>query len=81
MRTFWRVVVAFLAGFIVSCWIAIAALLWLLEANQILDPDQLLALAIKYILGPLAGLIGGVVCAIAVPIWLNRRDRNAKPMA
>ena len=79
MRTFWRVVVAFLAGFIVSCWIAIAGLLWLLEANQILDTDKLLSLAIKYIAGPLAGLIGGVICAIAVPIWLAGRDRKAKP--
>ena len=78
MRTFRRVVLAFLAGSIASCAVTIAGLQWLIETNRILDPDNLLSLAVKYIVGPLAGLIGGVVCAIIAPIWLAGRDRNAK---
>ncbi len=81
MRTFLRVILAFLAGTIVTYVVVVAGSFWYIDANHILDRDGGMSMGIVFLIGPATGLIGGLVCAITVPIWLGRRDRNAGPPA
>ena len=74
MRTFLRVVLSFLGGLIVAYVAVVAGALIYMEMFSVFDRDGGKTMAIMFAIGPLAGLIGGTICAIAVPIWLNRRD-------
>ena len=74
MRAFGRVVLAFLAGTIVTYIVVVAGFFWYIEANQVFDRDGGMSMGIVFLIGPAAGILGGTICAIAFPIWLNRRD-------
>jgi hypothetical protein len=74
MRTFLRVALSFLAGLIVTYVAVVAGALWYMDANRVFDREGAMSMAIMFAIGPLGGLIGGIICAIAVPIWLQRRD-------
>jgi hypothetical protein len=52
----------------------VAAALGYMEITDTFDRDGGMAMAIMFGIGPLTGLIGGTICAIAIPIRLNRRD-------
>ena len=74
MRTFLRLALSFIAGFVVAYVIVVAISFWYVEANNVASQSGGTAMAIMFAIGPLGGLIGGTVCAVAIPIWLNRRD-------
>ncbi len=74
MWTFLRIALAFMAGLIVTYLAVVVGALWYINANRIPDHSGGTSMAIMFAIGPLAGLIGGLVCAIAIPLRLGRRD-------
>ena len=74
MRTFLRVTSAFLIGLLVTYAVVVGALFAYATTTGVVDRDGGMAMAIVFVIGPLAGIVGGVACAIAMPIWLGRRD-------
>jgi hypothetical protein len=81
MRTFLRVALSFLAGLIVTYVAVVAGALIYMDVYRVFDRDGGMSMAIMFAIGPLAGLVGGTLCAIVVPIWLSRRDLRRGPSA
>jgi hypothetical protein len=59
MRTFLRVFLAFIAGFVATYVVTVAALFGLMPGQ--FHGDGGAAMAVIFMIGPLAGLIGGTV--------------------
>ena len=66
---------SFLGGSIVAYVAVVAVMFWSMSAKAH-GGDGGMAMAIMFAIGPLGGIVGGTVAAIAIPIWLNRRDRD-----
>ncbi len=65
----------FFGGLLVTYVAVVAGLLWHMELNRIPDRDGGMTMGIIFIIGPIAALHGGLIAALAVPIWLRRRNR------
>lgn len=65
----------FFSGLIVSYLAVVAGLLWHAQANGISDRDGGMTMGIVFIIGPIAAVHGGLIAALALPIWLRRRNR------
>ena len=74
MRTFVRALLGFLGGLVVSYVIAVSVGFSIMSASNTFDRDGGMSMAIMFAIGPLAGIIGGIIAAIAAPVWLRRRD-------
>jgi hypothetical protein len=74
MRTVVRVVLAFLFGFVATYVIAVTAAFTYAHVNSVFDRDGGMSMGIVFLIGPAAGLIGGILAAIFIPIRLARRD-------
>lgn len=74
MRTVVRVVLAFLFGFVATYVIAVTAAFTLAHVNNVFDRDGGMSMGIVFLIGPAAGLIGGILAAIFIPMRLARRD-------
>ena len=48
-----------------------------MTANETFDRDGGMSMAIMFAIGPLCAIIGGIAAAIAIPVWLKRRDATA----
>ena len=72
MRTFLRVFLAFIAGFVATYVVTVTAVFGLMPGQ--FHGDGGAAIGAIFMIGPLAGLIGGTIAAIAIPIWLGRRE-------
>jgi hypothetical protein len=72
MRSVLKVLLAFVLGTAAIYAITAAGMLWYMDANRIFDRDGGMAMAIIFGIAPLTGLLGGVLCAIAVPLWRGR---------
>lgn len=83
MRTVVRVVLAFLFGFVAAYVIAVTAAFTYAHLNNIVDRDGGMSMGILFMIGPLAGAIGGILTAIFIPMRLARRDlaRGESPPA
>jgi len=83
MRTVVRVVLAFLFGFVAAYVIAVTAAFTYAHLNNIVDRDGGMSMGIVFMIGPLAGAIGGILTAIFIPMRLARRDlaRGESPPA
>jgi hypothetical protein len=74
MKTSLRVIAAFVLGLVLTYAIVVAGLFAHAGIDNFVDRDGGMSMGIVFMVGPLAGIVGGVVCAIAVPVWLGRRD-------
>ncbi len=74
MRTVLWAILAFVAGTVATYVAVVGGMLWSMDANRVFGRDGGMAMAIMFAIGPLAGLIGGAICATVVAIWLSRRN-------
>lgn len=74
MRTFLRVAISFLIGLAVA-YVAVTGIMFWSMSDKAFRGDGSMAMAIMFAIGPLGGIVGGIVAAIAIPVWLGRRDQ------
>jgi hypothetical protein len=67
--------VAFIIGFVLVYATVVAGALWYMHANNIFDRDGGISMGIVFLLGPLAGLIGGSLFAVVAAVRSSRRQR------
>ncbi len=75
MRKVLLLALFFFGGLIVTYLAVVAGLLWHAQANGIADRDGGMTMGIVFIIGPIAAVHGGLIAALAFPIWLRRRNR------
>jgi hypothetical protein len=79
MRIFLRAIGGFLLGLVVTYLVVVFGLLWYADISRTIDSHGVMIVDIVFRIGPLAGILGGTVCAIVVSRSLGRRDhRRAK---
>jgi hypothetical protein len=75
MRVVLGSILAFVVGVIAAYIVVVAGGLWYIHAYNVRDRDDM-SMAIMFAIGPLAGLIGGIVAAVIAGVWLSRRERR-----
>src|SRR5262245_7467963 len=76
---FLKIALAFLAGLVVTYAATVAAMFAYMSANNVFDRDGGMSMAIMFAIGPLAGLIGGIVAAAVAVIRLRRPAAPSPP--
>lgn len=78
-RALRRAAISFVLGFAGTYIGVVAGLFAHVAASGGVDHISSVAAGIAFMLGPLAGAAGGLICAVAVPIWLARQDSAPRP--
>jgi hypothetical protein len=77
MRIFGFVLLGFVLGFIGVYAATVAGLFAYAELNDVVDRDGGMSMGIIFVIGPLVGLAGGAVAAVATAFLMRRRARLA----
>lgn len=75
MRIMGYVLLALLLGFVGVYAATVAGLLAYAELNDIVDRDGGMSMGVIFVIGPLVGLVGGMLAALATDLLMRRRAR------
>ena len=78
-RTFIIAVLAFIVGAIITYLTIVVGVIAAWDLTGVHDQDGGGAMALGLVIGPVCAVIGGVICAVFVPIWVAKRRGHTGP--
>lgn len=78
-RTFIIAVLAFAVGAIITYLTIVVGVIAVWDFMNVHDQDGGGAMALGLVIGPICAVIGGLICAVLVPLWVAKRRGHVGP--